>query len=222
MSTGRDAIRYGKPLVLSFTLLALVATLPILFGGTKSGGAPTTVTTIQDGSNSSNGVTFSRPFTTVPSSAPTNVAPPVVPNSATVCTSSMLTAQVTGVGPHTNNPSTGQLIVSLNSSTECSIMGFPTISISDSAGAVATQITNGGTAGASLIPSSVTLGTSVLASFMIQYDQNLQCPTANSMSVQIPGGSSPINVDLNGNLVEICGAVNVTPIIQGNNVFEYL
>ncbi len=210
----------NRTLVVLACVLTLVVAL-VWFGSTRVLGA-STATTIPSASNTPSGVTFVRPFTTVPSQTPTRIAVPVVPSSSTACTPSLISATVTGVGPDGNNPSTGQLLISLNSSAGCSLLGFPSVSMSDSTGAVAAEVTNGGTAGANLVPSIVTLGSSVPGSFIIQYNQNLNCPVDTSLGVEIPGSSVPIAVNLNATLVAICGAIKVTPIIQGNNALEYL
>jgi hypothetical protein len=221
MSTISATNRFQRSIFLVLAFVFIIAMTLIWLGGGIGGSAPTTVTTIQDASNTPSGVTFIKPFTTVPQNSPAQMVVPVVPMSATTCTSSLVSAGVTGVGPNTNNPSTGQLIIGINSSVGCSLLGFPSVTLSDSAGPVATQVTNGGTVGASLVPSTVTLGTSVPGSFMIQYNQNLQCPVDTSVSMEIPGSSVPINVNLNATLVEICGSINITPIIQGDNALEY-
>src|ERR1017187_6795987 len=102
MSTSRVVNRFPKSIILAITFVVITSLTLIWFGGTKGFGAPSTVTTIQNASNTPSGVTFTKPFTTVPQVTPTRVPVPVVAVSATTCSPNLVSAEVSGVGPNGN------------------------------------------------------------------------------------------------------------------------
>lgn len=207
--------------------VGIAATISLVAFGLSSSTVSATsqfVTTTTNGASQipGGGVTFSGPFTVVPSQNTTHVSAPKVVPASTVCQGNQVSAVVSGVGPYNNGPDSAQSIVTLTSTTPCLLSGYPILSFFSSSGTViGINETDGGTDGYAQPISNVTLGPDTTGSFLIQYNPQSDCPNATTASFQLSVGQTAISIDVNGILVEICGSINVTPIIQGNSPERY-
>ncbi len=110
----------------------------------------------------------------------------------------------------------------------CYVSGYAQLTFSSDSGApAATTVTDGGFSGASLGVADVSLSSSDAGSFLFQYTESngaitSGCPLETSLSIVIPNQSLNLNVNLNGVMLQVCGSVNVSPIIQGNSIDRYL
>lgn len=167
--------------------------------------------------------------TTPPSQTLTPQGPPPITTIATsACNSDEVSATLTGSGPYNDNPATAQEIISLTSKNPCYISGYANLVLESKSGStVATNVTDGNYTGASLSVSNVTLSSVDAGSFLIQYTAapngaTSSCPLETSLTVEIPNQSLTVSVNLNGVGLLVCGAVNVSPFIQGNSIDRYV
>jgi hypothetical protein len=158
--------------------------------------------------------------------APTVQTPaPSVVASGVECTASEITANLAGSGPYGNGDEFGQSIIDLTSSTSCYVSGFPTLEFVGTDGsAVSVATIDGGYQGTAQPTKEVTLGPTTQASFLFQSSElsSVGCAMESMMSVQIGNLLPFVSVNLNGVGLNVCGSVNVTPVIQGDESSRYI
>jgi len=149
-------------------------------------------------------------------------APPVsVPSIP--CTTADLSAEVTSQGPYQGMGS-GQYIVTITSTTSCSISGYPTLQFFNAAGALASTVKDGGVAGNPDPPSKVAVGPGVSASFLVQFSDSPSCANASSLTLQLSGESGQVSVFLNPDVATFwsaCPSTLVSPFEQGSDASRY-
>lgn len=218
-----------------FALIGLLAGFSLIGYGLASGAenTPPLTTIPSPGAGAAiappPGVQSPSSVTVNPGQTPVPEGAPAITSVATAtCKSSELVATLTGAGPYNNDPATAQQIVSLSATSPCYVSGYAELNFSSDAGTtVETNEVDGGYKGASLEVSNVSLGSADDGSFLFQYTAaengaTSSCPIETSLNIQIPNQSLTVNVNLNGVGLLVCGAVNVSPIIQGNSIDRYV
>jgi hypothetical protein len=158
--------------------------------------------------------------------------PQVASTSSPACTGSQVQASVTSVGPFTGM-GTAQDIVTLTSTSTCTISGYPSLQMTSSSGTpLKLSVSDGGTISNVPGPHAVTISTTSVASFLLQYSFRDStggvCPSATGLTVTLPNNSTPISVPFSSGMANnqtefnpCGGAVSVTPFEAGNSAFEY-
>lgn len=146
---------------------------------------------------------------------------PVPILTGTTCTGSEVNAALTSNGPYIGMGS-DQLIVSLSSSTSCTLSGYPVLSLYDSNGAGAgTKFIDGGTIGSPQSTNAIQLGPNNVGSFLIQFSGNASCVPANIFQLSLSATSSPVVISNDSSLLSSwpgCSVMNETPFVEGNSV----
>jgi hypothetical protein len=175
------------------------------------------------GSQPLSGVTLHQGQPLVPMGAPT-----VALAATKACNSSDLVATLGGAGPYNLDLATSQQIVDLSATSPCFVSGYAELRFSSESGTtVETNEVDRGYKGAPLEVSNVSLGSTNEGSFLYQYVGTQNGPTSNcqlesSLSIEIPDQSLTVNVNVDGVAFQVCGTVNVSPIIQGDSVDRYV
>jgi hypothetical protein len=218
-ASNRRAIR---PIV-----VVAVAVLGTLLGVGLSrdpaGGDATTQTTIPAPLPSGAAVPVTTiPIPTTPPNQMTHQNAPTIVEASVACLPSELTAVLAGTGPYSSNIQTGQYIISITSSTPCTLAGYPsglTIASASSSSEVS-AVNDGGVVGDVPESSTVTATPNEPISFLFQFNNALTCTNDSAISFELPNSTVPINVEINS-LVSVCGAIGLTPFAQGNSVERY-
>jgi len=157
---------------------------------------------------------------------PTN-PPSVVNVPGTPCTNTDLQASVSSFGLHAMGMN--QDIVTVTSTTPCSLLGFPTVTFAANGAAIGSQpVVQGGTLGRSIETTVALDGPNEVGAFVLEYstDGVGQCHVADSMSIGVPGAAPGVSVSLApmGGLQtawDLCGGVKVSAFEQGNDPGEF-
>jgi hypothetical protein len=218
MSMARALRRAKLPL-----LILVLAASTSLIGLSFAGGDSTTQTTIPVPLPS--GAIQTNTTIPIPTGAPdemTHLNAPTVAEASVACTPSDLTAVLAGVGPYAANIQTGQYIVSIESDTPCTLDGYPSVVtiVSTSDSNEVTSMSDSGVVGDVPGAGTVTASATTPVSFLFQFNNGLSCPNDSSISFELPGSDTAISVNVNA-LVNVCGAIQLTPFVQGNSAERY-